>query len=87
MIKEIEQCIKTPIKIIKIFSLKKRKFWKENEKSNSEESVSSSTNAADKLDSDYQPEDCISLRNQIKEQENDFKIINIKYYHFFEYYC
>ena len=39
-----------------------------------EESISSSSDSEDELDSDYQPEDYVSIRNEIKELRNDFKI-------------
>ena len=42
--------------------------------SSPEESISSSSDSEDELDSDYQPEDYVSIRNEIKELRNDFKI-------------
>ena len=42
--------------------------------SSSEKSISSSSDSKDELDSDYQPEDYASIRNEIKELRNDFKI-------------
>ena len=73
IIKKLDQRNETPSGS-KSINPEEEKKWEENEKSNLEESISSSSNSEDELDSDYQPDDYISIRSELKELRNDIKI-------------
>ena len=73
IIKKIDQRNETPSGSKNINPEEEEK-GEENEKSNLEESISSSSSSEDELDSNYQPDDYISIRNEIKELRNDIKI-------------
>ena len=65
IIKKIDQRNETPSGSKSINSEEEEK-GEENEKSNLGESISSSSSSEDELDSNYQPDDYISIRNEIK---------------------
>ena len=71
--KELEQSQEMQSDIIKQNPEEEEK-GEENEDSSFEDSISSSNNNEDEQDSDYEPNDYASLRNEIKELRNDFKV-------------